>query len=170
MRWVTRENVHVDRVACPWLIKRFVDPNAQFLFAPPERVQETAAKESAIPFDAQGVELGHMGDKCSFDAIIAKYNLTDSALLELAKIVRAADTNKTGLAPESIGLEAMAAGSMMIAKNDHDAIEKQSYLYAALYAYCKLRIVKEEYASEIEKLDPKRKREFLKSKVSEAVQ
>jgi len=170
MRWVTRENVHVDRVACPWLIKRFVDPNAQFLFVPPERVEETVAKESAVPFDAQGVELGHIGDKCSFDAIIAKYNLTDPALLDLAKIVRAADTGKTDLAPESIGLEAMAAGSMMIAKNDHDAIEKQAYLYDALYAYCKLRMVRQKYASEIEKLDPKRKREFLKSKVSEAVQ
>ncbi|MCJ7456626.1 chromate resistance protein, partial [Candidatus Bathyarchaeota archaeon] len=92
------------------------------------------------------------------------------ALLELAKIVRAADTGKTDLAPESIGLEAMAAGSMMIAKNDHDAIEKQAYLYDALYAYCKLRMVRQKYASEIEKLDPKRKREFLKSKVREAVQ
>ncbi len=167
MKWVTRENVHVDRVACPWLIKRFVDPKAEFLFVPTEKVQETADKEKAIPFDAQGVELGHKGDRCSFDAIIDKYRLTDPALLELAKIVRAADTNKLDLAPESVGLEAMAAGSMMIAKNDHEAIEKQAYLYDALYAYCKLRLIKEKYASEIEKLDRKQRSEFLKKRVKE---
>jgi len=167
MKWVTREKVHVDRVACPWLIKRFVDPKAEFLFVPTEKVQETADKEKAIPFDAQGVELGHKGDRCSFDAIIDKYRLTDPALLELAKIVRAADTNKLDLAPESVGLEAMAAGSMMIAKNDHEAIEKQAYLYDALYAYCKLRLIKEKYASEIEKLDRKQRSEFLKKRVKE---
>lgn len=167
MKWVTRKNVHVDRVACPWLIKRFVDPNAEFLFVPSEEVQETATRESAIPFDAPGVELGHRGEKCSFDAIIGKYKLTDPALSELAKIVRAADTNRTDLAAESIGLEAIAAGSMMIAKDDHDAIEKQAYLYDALYAYCRLRLIKQKYASEIEKLDSNQRREFLKKKVKE---
>jgi len=170
MKWVTRENVHVDRVACAWLIRRFVDQGAEFLFVPAERVQETAVRENAVPFDTPDADLGHTADKCSFDAIIARYNLTDPALLELAKIVRAADTGKMDLAPESIGLDAIAAGSMMIAKNDHDAIEKQAYLYDALYAYCKLRIVKQKYASEIEKLDPKRRREFLRNKVTEAVQ
>ena len=167
MKWVTRENVHVDRVACPWLIKRFVDPEAEFLFVPPEKVKETAEKQKATPFDAQGVELGHRGDRCSFDAIIEKYRLTDPALLELAKIVRAADTNRMDLAPESVGLEAIAAGSMMIAKDDHEAIEKQAYLYDALYAYCKLRLVKEKYASVIEKLDREQRREFLRTKVKE---
>jgi len=169
VKWVTRENVHVDRVACPWLIKRFVDPEAKFLFVPPEKVQETAAREKAIPFDAQGVELGHKGDKCSFDAIVEKYRLTDPALLDLAKIVRAADTGKMDLAPESHGLEAMAAGSMMIAKDDHNAIEKQTYLYDALYAYCKLRLIKAKYASEIEKLDRNQRQEFLKKKMKETV-
>lgn len=167
MKWVTRENVHVDRVACPWLIKRFVDPEAEFLFVPPEKVKQTAEKQKATPFDAQGVELGHRGDRCSFDAIIEKYRLTDPALLELAKIVRAADTNRMDLAPESVGLEAIAAGSMMIAKDDHEAIEKQAYLYDALYAYCKLRLVKEKYASVIEKLDREQRREFLRTKVKE---
>ena len=167
MKWVTRENVHVDRVACPWLIKRFVDPEAEFLFVPPEKVKETAEKQKATPFDAQGVELGHRGDRCSFDAIIEKYRLTDPALLELAKIVRAADTNRMDLAPESVGLEAIAAGSMMIAKDDHEAIEKQAYLYDALYAYCKLRLVKEKYAGVIEKLDREQRREFLRTKVKE---
>ena len=166
MKWVTRENVHVDRVACPWLIKRFVDPQATFLFVPPEKIPE-AERKGAIPFDAKGVELGHHGDKCSFDAIIEKYKLTDPALLELAKIVRAADTERMDLAPESIGLEAIASGSMVIAKDDHEAIEKQTYLYDSLYAYCQLQLVKQKYANEIGKLEPKQEREFLKSKVKE---
>lgn len=166
MIWVTRENVHVDRVACPWLIKRFVDPEATFLFVPPEKIPE-AEKEGAIAYDAKGVELGHHGDKCSFDAVVEKYKLTDPALLELAKIVRAADTDRLDLAPESVGLEAIASGSMMIAKDDHDAIEKQAYLYDSLYAYCKVRLIKQKYSSEIEKLEPRERRLFLKKKVTE---
>jgi len=166
MKWVTRENVHVDRVACPWLIKRFVDPHANFLFVPPEKIPE-AEKDGATPYDAKGVELGHHGDKCSFDAIIEKYELTDPALLELAKIVRAADTDRFELAAESIGLEAIASGSMMIAKDDHKAIEKQTYLYDSLYAYCQLQLIKKKYANEIEKLEPKQRHAFLRSKVKE---
>jgi len=167
MKWVTRENVHVDRVACPWLIRRFVDPEAQFLFVPPEQIPEVAEREGAIPYDAKGVELGHHGDKCSFDAIIEKYKLTDPALLDLAKIVRAADTNKMELAPESIGLEAIASGSMMLAKDDYEAIEKQAYVYDSLYANCWLRLIKQEHASEIERLEPKQRSKFLRSKVHE---
>jgi len=169
VKWVTRKNVHVDRVACPWLIRRFVDPEAQFLFVPPEKVQETAERQKAIPFDSQGVELGHRDGRCSFDAIIEKYRLTDPALLELAKIVRAADTNRMDLAPESAGLEAIAAGSMMIARDDHEAIEKQSYLYDALYAYCKLRLVKEKYADVLEELNREQRLEFLRNKVKENI-
>jgi hypothetical protein len=167
MKWVTRENVHVDRVACPWLIRTFVDPEASFLFVPAERISEVAAKEGAIPFDAKGVELGHHGDRCSFDAIIEKYRLRDPALLELARIVRAADTNKTELAPESIGLEAIASGSMVLAKDDYEAIEKQAYVYDSLYAHCKLQVVKQKYESEIEKLDPNKRLEFVRKKVAE---
>jgi hypothetical protein len=167
VKWVTRENVHVDRVACPWLIKRFVDPQAHFLFVPPDKIAEVAEKDGAIPYDAKGVELGHHGDKCSFDAIIEKYKLTDPALLELAKIVRAADTDKFELAAESVGLEAIASGSMMLAKDDYEAIEKQSYLYDSLYAYCKLRLIKQKYAKEIEGLDPRQRRAFLRGKVKE---
>lgn len=170
MKWVTREHVHVDRVACPWLIRRFVDSEAEFLFVPSEKVQETAVKKKAVPFDAPGVELGHRGDKCSFDAVIAKYELNDTPLLELAKIVRAADTGSRELAHESIGLEAIASGSMMIAKDDYEAIEKQMYLYDALYAYCKLRIIKEKHKSHIEKLDRKQRFEFLKKKMKETAQ
>lgn len=167
MKWVTREHVHVDRVACPWLIKRFLDAEAEFLFVPSEKIEETAKREEAIPFDAPSVELGHKGDRCSFDAIIEKYRLNDPALLELAKIVRAADTDKKELAPESIGLEAIASGSMMIAKDDYEAIEKQMYLYDSLYAYCKLRLIRRKYAGQIEKLDRKQRFEFLKKKVKE---
>jgi len=149
------------------LIKRFVDPEAEFLFVPPEKIPEIVEKEGAIPYDAKGVELGHHGDRCSFDAIIEKYKLTDPALLELAGIVRAADTNRMDLAPESIGLEAIASGSMMLAKDDYEAIEKQAYVYDSLYANCKLRLVKQKHASEIEKLEPKQRRAYLRSKVQE---
>jgi len=167
MKWVTREHAHVDRVACPWLIKRFIDPEAEFLFVQSEKVEETVRREKAIPFDAPGVELGHKGDGCSFDAIVEKYGLKDPALLELAKIVRAADTNNKELAPESIGLEAIASGSMMIAKDDYEAIEKQVYIYDSLYAYCQLRLIKKKYKNEIEKLDRKQRLEFLKKRMKE---
>jgi hypothetical protein len=166
VKWVTRENVHVDRVACPWLIKRFVDPAATFLFVPPEKLTEMQ-RQGAIPFDAKDAELGHHGDRCSFDAIIEKYKLTDPALLELAKIVRAADTNRMTIAPESVGLEALASGSMMITKDDHDSIEKQAFIYDSLYAYCQLQLVKQQYAADINRLEPKRKLEFFRKKVSE---
>ena len=124
-------------------------------------------EQGAIPYDSKGAELGHHGDKCSFDAVIEKYKLTDPALFELAKIVRAADTDRMDLAPESTGLEAIASGSMMLAKDDYEAIEKQAYLYDSLYAYCKLRLIKLKHASELEKLDPKQRREFLRNKVKE---
>jgi len=135
------------------------------MFVPPGKIPEVVEREGAIPYDAKGVELGHHGDKCSFDAIIEKYKLTDPALLELAKIVRAADADKMDLAPESVGLEAIASGSMILAKDDHEAVEKQAYIYDSLYANCKLRLVKQKYASEIEKLEPKQRREFLRNKV-----
>lgn len=130
-------------------------------------MQETVARYGAIPFDAQGVELGHRGEKCSFDAIIEKYKLSDPALLELAKIVRAADTNRTSLAAESAGLEAIAAGSMVIAKDDYDAVEKQGYLYDALYAYCRVRLIKQKNASEMERLGPNERLEFLRKRMKE---
>jgi hypothetical protein len=167
MKWVTREHVHVDRVACPWLIRRFVDPKAEFLFVPPEQVGTTAAREGAIPFDVPEVELGHRGDRCSFDAIIEKYGLGDPALLDLARIVRVADTEKPELAPESAGLEAIASGSMMIVKDDHEAIEKQAFVYDALYAYCKLRIIKRKHSAELERLDRSQRLDFLRKKMIE---
>jgi hypothetical protein len=164
MKWVTREYVHVDRTACPWLIKKFIDPKAEFLFVPVETIKEIANKKNAIPYDAPDVELGHHGDKCSFDAIIEKYDIKDPALLQLANIVRAADTDKP-IAPEGVGLDAAMTGISMLAKDDHEAIEKAGPVYDALYTYCKLRLLHEKYKIEIENMDRKKRREFLKNKL-----
>lgn len=143
MKWVTREKAKVDRIACPWLIKKFVDPQAEFLFVPPEKVMQVAKQQNAIPFDVPNVELGHHDDDCSFDAIIAKYNLQDKALLELAKIVRGADTANRTLTPESLGLVAVAEGFRAITKDDFDNMSKQFYVYDALYEFCKMKVSKE---------------------------
>ena len=136
MKWVTRARPKVDRVACPWLIKRFIDPDAEFLYVPPEQVMRVAKRESAIPFDVANVELGHKGAECSFDAIIKKYKLSDPALQRLALIVRGADTGAKDLTPESRGLEAIAEGFRLVYQNDHELLEKESSVYDALYAYC----------------------------------
>jgi len=137
MKWVTREHAMVERIACPWLIKNFVDKTAEFLFVPPEKVLEVVEKEGAIPFDTSGVELGHHGEEVTFDAIVKKYKLRDPALLELAKIVRGADTETRTLTPESPGLYAVAKGFRQISKNDCDNMKKQFPVYDALYAFCK---------------------------------
>jgi hypothetical protein len=146
MRWVTREKAKVDRIACPWLIKRFVDPDAEFIFAPREKVMEVAKDKSAIPFDIEGAELMHYVDhgeeRVSFDSIMRKYNLKDSALLDLAEIVRGADASLANPRPESAGLEAAAMGFREIARDDHENMSLQFPLYDALYQYCKLRITK----------------------------
>ena len=136
MKWVTLARPKVDRVACPWLIKRFVDPHAEFLYVPPEQVMEIAKREGAIPFDVANVELGHNGPKCSFDAIIKKYNLTDRALQQLALIVRGADTEAKDLTPESRGLAAVAEGFRLVYRDDHELLELELSVYDALYAYC----------------------------------
>ena len=147
MKWVTREKAKVDRIACPWLIKKFVDSKAEFLFVPANKVLEVAKEKSAIPFDIPNIELGHHDDKCSFDAIIEKYDLKDPVLLELAKIVRAADTDRKELATESIGLEAIAEGFRQITKDDFDNMSKQFYVYDALYAYCERKITQKDEGS-----------------------
>jgi len=167
MKWVTRQYVHVDRTACPWLIKRFVDPKAEFVFLPVEKIEEIVKKEKAIPYDAPNVELGHHGEKCSFDSIVEKYRINDSAVLELAKIVRAADTDKMETVPEAAGLEAIMTGIGMAAKDDHEAIEKARPVYDAFYTNCKLKLVRGKYKDEIEKMDRKQRREFLKRKLVE---
>ena len=136
MKWVTRARPKVDRVACPWLIKRFVDPQAEFLYVPTDQVMEVAKREGAIPFDVSNVELGHDGPKCTFDAIIKKYKLTDPVLHRLALIVRGADTTAKDLTPESPGLEAIAEGFRLVYQNDHELLERELSVYDALYAYC----------------------------------
>ena len=140
MDWVTREKAKVDRIACPWLITKFVDPEARFLFVPAEKVAEVAKKEGAIPFDAPGVELTHFKSEgkehVSFDAIIRKYGLDDPALLELARIVRGADAKIPDAPAESAGLEAAATGFRAIARDDHENMRLQFPMYDALYEYC----------------------------------
>jgi hypothetical protein len=167
MKWVTRQYVHVDRTACPWLIKKFVDAKAEFLFVPVDKIEDIVKKEKAIPYDAPNAELGHHGEKCSFDAIVEKYKKNDPAVLELAKIVRAADTNKMETVPEAAGLEAIMTGIGIVAKDDHEAIEKARLVYEALYTNCKLKLIRDKHKDEIEKMDRKQRREFLKKKLME---
>jgi len=138
MKWVTRSHVHVDRVACPWLIQRFVDSEAEFLFVPAGRIEATVKEERAIPFDAPGVELGHHGGKCSFDAIVAKHGLKDPALLRLADIVRAADTGTFDKEPIALGLEAIAVGYSLRYPDDLENLDAQFEVYDALYTWCRL--------------------------------
>jgi hypothetical protein len=139
MKWITRERVKVDRVACPWLIKKFVDPQAEFLFVPTDKVMEIAKQEGATPYDVKDVELGHHGKECSFEAILKKYNLTgDPALVLLGKIVNGADTDNTlWQQPEGWGLEAIAEGFRHLGYQDDHAVNAAEWIvYDALYAYC----------------------------------
>jgi hypothetical protein len=140
MRWITREHVKVDRVGCPWLIKRFVDPDAEFYFVPPENVLSDALSLEAIPFDVSGVELGHHRKECSFEAILKKYNLTSDPALEfLGRIVNGADTDDTlWRQPEAAGLKAVAEGFRnMVFQNDHELIAAEWIVYDASYAQCR---------------------------------
>lgn len=140
MKWVTREKARVDRIACPWLISRFIDRDATFLFVPNDQVMSVAAREGAVAYDVPGVELGHHGDRCSFDAFLDKHRLDDPALRALALIVRGADTDARHLAPEAPGLYALASGFQAMAKDDHENMALQFPAYDALYAYCRARV------------------------------
>ena len=137
MKFVTRAHAKVDRVACPWLITRFIDPAAEFLFVEPGDVLAVATREGAIPFDVPGVELGHHGDLCSFDAVIARYQVSAPGLERMARIVRGADTGAKGLENESWGLEAIAGGFRAVASDDHELMRLEFPMYDALYAYCR---------------------------------
>jgi len=139
MKWITREKVKVDRVACPWLIKKFVDPQAEFLFVPEDKVMEIAELEGGIPFDVPGVELGHKEGKCSFEAIVAKYGIEDLSVLLLAQIVHGADVSPDLYGrPEAPGLKAIAEGFRHLGlKDDHEIIAREFIVYDALYAYCR---------------------------------
>ena len=141
MKWITRSHVHVDRVACPWLITRFVDSEAEFLFVPKSQITDVSEQQGAIPFDAPGVDLGHQDDLCTFDVIIRKYDLTDKALLKMAKIVNAADTDRLNNDPVAAGLEAIAVGYSLRFPNDEENLEHQFEVYDSLYAWCRLQVV-----------------------------
>ena len=136
MKWVTRERPKIDRIACPWLIARFIDKDAEFLYVPNAQVMETAAKTGAVPYDIPGVEMGHVGERCSFDAFVAKYGLSDPALQQLALIVRGADTSRLDLAPQSAGLVAISLGLSQNFRNDHEMLAHGMVMYDALYAWC----------------------------------
>ena len=142
MKWVTRKNANVDRVACPWLIRRFVDPEAEFLYVPTEEVAVVAERESAIPYDVKDVELGHVDGRCSFESIMVKYGLTDPALERLAQIVHGADVRADiDNVPEARGLYAIAHGfALVLGENDHEKIRLETPLYDALYAWCQKQL------------------------------
>lgn len=142
MKWITRENANVDRIACPWLIKRFIDKDAEFIFVPGDKVLEISEKEGAHSYDAEGAEFGHKGSKCTFDALIHAYNLDNPAILLLARIVNGADTNNPDAPPESAGLKAIAYGFALLATDDHQKIELETPMYDALYEWCKRRLGK----------------------------
>ena len=173
MLWITRDYVHVDRVACPWLIRRFIDPRAQFIFLPREQIMDFVEKTGAIPFDTgTGIELDHYEDDgikhCTFDAIVRKYKLTDdTALAELQKVVRAADTSG-GLEREPLAwvLEVIASGMPLLCKSDHEALEKEFPMYDGFYAFMQRKIVLEKFSTEIEAMKSRgERREFIKEKM-----
>jgi hypothetical protein len=137
MKWVTRERPKVDRIACPWLVARFIDRGAEFLYVPADRVMAVEAEQGAIPYDVPNVELGHVGELCSFDAFLKKYQLTDPALHRLAAIVRGADTGKPELTAQSHGLLALSLGLSHHFSNDHEQLRFGMVMYDALYAWCR---------------------------------
>ncbi len=137
MKWITRERPKIDRIACPWLIARFIDKEAEFLYVPSSKVLATAKEIRAIPYDIPGVEMGHDGELCSFDAFIKKYKLTDLALQQLATIVRGADTDRLDLAPQAAGLLAISLGLSRNFSNDHEMLQQGMIIYDALYSWCK---------------------------------
>lgn len=141
MKWITRSHVHVDRVACPWLITRFIDSEAEFLFVPRSEINRVAQETGAIPFDAPGVELGHHEGRCSFESIILKYHLNDAGLLRLAKIVHAADiAEDLDSDPLARGLEAIASGYSLRYPDDLENLEHQFEVYDSLYAWCRMDV------------------------------
>ena len=137
MKWVTRERPKIDRIACPWLVARFIDQAPEFLYVASADVMKIAAETGATPYDVPNIELGHVGELCSFDAFLKKYQLTDAALQRLAVIVRGADTGKPNLAPEAAGLLAISRGLSLNFENDHEMLAHGMVVYDALYAWCK---------------------------------
>jgi hypothetical protein len=137
MKWITRERPRIDRLACPWLIARFIDKEPEFLYVPAAEVRAIADKTGAIPYDIPNVKFGHVGEKCSFDAFIAEYKLDAPGLDRLADIVRGADTSRPELTPQSPGLLAISSGLGQVYSNDHDMLRHGMVMYDALYAWCR---------------------------------
>ena len=137
MKWVTRERPKIDRIACPWLVARFIDRDPEFLFVPPGEVLAVARDGAAIPYDVPNVELSHVGELCSFDAFLSKYGLNDPALAELAVIVRGADTARPDLAPQAAGLLAVSLGLSHLYHDDYEMLKHGMVIYDALYAWCR---------------------------------
>lgn len=143
MKWITRSHVHVDRVACPWLITRFVDNEAEFLFVPKNQLERAAKESGAIPFDAPGVELGHHDGRCSFESILLKYDLKDPALVRLAQVIHAADVAEDiDKDPIARGFEAIAVGFSLRYPSDEENLLHQFEVYDSLYAWCRLQVAK----------------------------
>jgi hypothetical protein len=136
MKWITRERPKIDRIACPWLIARFIDKSPEFLYVPADQVLRIAEDTGAVPYDIPGVELSHVGELCSFDAFLKKYELTEPALQRLAVIVRGADTSRLDLTPQSAGLYAISRGLSNNFLDDHEMLEHGMVMYDALYAWC----------------------------------
>ena len=136
MKWITRERPKIDRIACPWLVARFIDKEPEFLFVAPDQVLPVARSTGAIPFDIPGVELTHVGDDCSFDTMLKKYRLDNAPLQDLALIVRGADTDRLDLAPQSAGLLAISLGLSHTFTDDHEMLRHGMVMYDALYAWC----------------------------------
>ncbi|KWR88461.1 chromate resistance protein ChrB domain-containing protein [Cupriavidus sp. IDO] len=136
MKWITRERPKIDRIACPWLIARFIDKTPEFLYVPAGDVVRVAGETGAIPYDIPGVELSHVGEQCSFDAFLQKYGMTDPALRQLAEIVRGADTSRLDLTPQSGGLYAISLGLSQVFADDHEMLGHGMVMYDALYAWC----------------------------------
>ena len=137
MKWITRERPKIDRIACPWLIARFIDATPEFLFAPAADVLSQATQTAAVPYDIPGVELSHVGELCSFDAFLKKYQLPAPALQQLAVIVRGADTARLDLAPQAAGLLAISLGLSHLFQDDHEMLKHGIIVYDALYEWCK---------------------------------
>ncbi len=137
MKWITRERPKIDRIACPWLIARFIDDQPEFLFVPAPQVAEVAQRNGAIPYDVPGAELSHVGERCSFDAFLERYQLKDPALQQLAAIVRGADTSRLDLTPQSAGLYALSLGLSRNFTDDHEMLKHGLVMYDALYAWCR---------------------------------
>ena len=136
MKWVTRERPKIDRIACPWLIARFIDRDAEFLYVPAAQVLAVARESGATPYDIPGVEMSHVGEFCSFDAFLSKYELADPALQQLAAIVRGADTSRLDLTPQSAGLYALSLGLSQTFADDHEMLQHGRVMYDAFYAWC----------------------------------